>query len=318
MAAGSPISLPAARPLGFVAGAGRGTAAARRRTGHGVDRRFAALALLPTVLIMAAVFGIPLGFSFFLSLRGWSPGGSLLGGGFVGLDNYAELFSDPVFVRSLGLTVAYTACAVTAELLLGMAVALLLNRDVPLIGIFRTILIMPMMMTPIVAALCWKLLLDPQYGLVNALLGTRIVWVGDPAVAPFAVALVNVWQNVPYVAVLLLAGLRSLPTEPMEAARIDGAGPLQAFRHVTLPALRPAILTALLLRTIFEFRAFDNVYVMTGGGPAGATNLLSIFTYTLTFGSFDFSLGAASSWVMLAACLALCSVPLLLFRGRRA
>ena len=221
-----------------------------------------------------------------------------------------------MFLRSLLLTIAYTAFAVAAELLLGLAVALLLNRDVRLIGLFRTILIMPMMMTPIVAALCWKLLLDPEYGLVNYLLGQKFVWVGDPAVAPYAVALVNIWQNVPYVSILLLAGLRSLPTEPMDAAAIDGARPWQAFWHVTLPALRPAILTALLLRIIFEFRAFDNVYVMTGGGPAGATNLLSIFTYMLTFGQFDFSLGAASSWVMLVTCLVLCAIPLALFRAR--
>ena len=316
MAAGQQVGLSAREGLSLPALAPPAAWRQARRRRRRVDRRFAALALLPTALIMLAVFGVPLGFSFYLSLQGWSASRDLLGGGFTGLDNYGLLFTDPVFLRSLALTIAYTAFAVAAELLLGLAVALLLNRDVKLIGFFRTILIMPMMMTPIVAALCWKLLLDPEYGLVNYLLGQKIVWVGDPAVAPFAVALVNVWQNVPYVSILLLAGLRSLPTEPMDAAAIDGASPWQAFWHVTLPALRPAILTALLLRIIFEFRAFDNVYVMTGGGPAGATNLLSIFTYMLTFGQFDFSLGAAPSWVMLVTCLALCAIPLILFRVR--
>ncbi len=163
-----------------------------------------------------------------------------------------------------------------------------------------------MMMTPIVAALCWKLLLDPEYGLIDYLLGKKIVWIGDPFWAPIAVGLVNVWQNAPYAAILLLAGLRSLPSEPREAASIDGASRLQVFWHITVPLLRPVILVAVLLRVIFEFRAFDNVYVMTGGGPAGATNLLSILTYMITFGQFDFTLGAATSWVMLFVSLLLC------------
>ena len=181
-----------------------------------------------------------------------------------------------------------------------------MNIEVPLIGMFRALMIVPMTLTPIVAALCWKLLLDPEYGLVNFMLGTKIVWTGDPFWAPFAVGLVNVWQNVPYVAILLLAGLRSLPTEPRDAAEIDGASRLQVFRHITLPLLTPVIGVALLLRVIFEFRSFDNIYVMTGGGPAGATNLLSLYTYTTTFVNFDFTLGAAASWVMLLICLLLC------------
>ena len=116
----------------------------------------------------------------------------------------------------------------------------------------------------------------------------------------------NVWQNAPYVAILLLAGLRSLPSEPLEAASIDGASRLQMFWHVTLPLLQPYILVALLLRTIFEFRAFDNVYVMTSGGPADATMVLSMFTYMASFVRFDLSLGPAASWVMLLISLLLC------------
>src|SRR6202012_5138639 len=131
----------------------------------------------------------------------------------------------------------YTAVTVLAELLLGLGVALLLNLDLPLITFFRTALIVPMMMTPIVAALCWKLLLDPIHGVINLLLGTHVVWLGEPSTALATVAGVNVWQNAPYVAVLLLAGLRSLPREPLEAASIDGASPWQTFWHVVLPML---------------------------------------------------------------------------------
>ena len=159
-----------------------------------------------------------------------------------------------------------------------------------------------MMITPIVAALCWKLLLDPDHGVVNYWIGSHIVWLGRPDTALISVMVVNLWQNAPYVAVLLLAGLRSLPSEPVEAASIDGASRLQVFWHITLPLLRPYILVALLLRTIFEFRAFDNIYVMTSGGPANATMALSMFTYLASFVRFDLSLGAAASWLMLLMC----------------
>ena len=157
------------------------------------------------------------------------------------------------------------------ELLLGLGVALLLNLDLPFIAFFRTALIVPMMMTPIVAALCWKLLLDPDHGIVDYFIGQPIIWLGQPWLALISIGFASVWQNSPFVGILALAGLRSLPHEPMEAAAIDGANALQRFWHVTLPLLRPYLLVALLLRAIFEFRAFDNVYVMTGGGPANAT-----------------------------------------------
>jgi len=279
-----------------------------------VDRWFHVLSVVPTTLIMLLIFGVPLAFSFYLSLQGWTPNRSLFGGGFVGLENFEMLLAEPAFMSSLFLTIGYTLVTVVSEMLIGLGIASLLNKDVPFMKGARAILIMPMMMTPIVAALCWRLLLDPEYGFVNFLIGQKIVWIGDPFWAPISVAVVNIWQNSPYVAILLLAGLRSLPSEPVEAAQIDGASRWQIFWHVTLPALKPAILVALLLRTIFEFRAFDNVYVMTGGGPAGATNLLSIYTYSLTFLQFDFTLGAAASWLMLVCSVVLCVLPIVVFR----
>jgi len=211
-----------------------------------------------------------------------------------------------------------TATTVATELACGLGIAMLLNIDLPWIGVFRTALVVPMMITPIVAALCWKLLLDPDHGVVNYWIGSHIVWLGRPDTALLSVMVVNLWQNAPYVAVLLLAGLRSLPSEPVEAASIDGASRWQVFWHVTLPLLRPYILVALLLRTIFEFRAFDNIYVMTSGGPANATMTLSMFTYLASFVRFDLSLGAAASWLMLAMCLLLCLFFIAVIRRRDA
>ncbi|KQY15136.1 carbohydrate ABC transporter permease [Rhizobium sp. Root482] len=270
------------------------------------DRIFVSLTIVPTMLASALVFGIPLVFSLLLSFQGWTIDSALFGGRFVGLSNYQDLFSDPLFRSSLMLTIAYTLATVTAELVLGLGVALLLNSRVPFVRVFRTALIIPMMITPIVAALTWKLLLDPSYGLVNALLGTKTVWLGDPDLALFAVGIVNVWQNTPFVAILLLAGLQSLPSEPVEAAAVDGANRWQTFRHVTLPLLMPYVVVAVLLRTIFEFRSFENIWVMTGGGPANSTKLLSVYTFEASFLSFDLTLAAAASWVMLLIVLIFC------------
>lgn len=280
-----------------------------------IDKYFYIFSVGPTVLTMFIVFGIPLGFSFYLSLHGWTPTPSLGGGPFVGLQNYIFLLEDSKFIQSTIFTIVYTVVVVSIELLVGLSIALLLNQEVPLIRMARSVLAIPMMVTPIVAALCWKLLLDPQYGFINYLIGQKLGWTGDPFLAPITVAIVNVWQNAPYVGILLLAGLRSLPSDPKEAAAIDGASAWQTFWNITLPGLRPMILVALLLRTIFEFRTFENVYVLTGGGPAGATNVLSIYTYGITFGQLDFTYGAASSWMMLVTVAILCSIPILLFRA---
>ena len=287
-----------------------------RSWGRWLDSQFTRLAILPTTAVMLLIFGIPLVFSLYLSFTEWRPEQGLFGGRFGGLANYQDLLTDPDFLGSLGITLGYTAATVAAELAAGLGIALLLDVDLPWIGFFRTVLVVPMMITPIVAGLCWKLLLDPDHGVINYWIGQHIVWLGRSDTALVSVATVSVWQNAPYVAVLLLAGLRSLPSEPVEAASIDGASRLQAFWHVTLPLLRPYVLVALLLRTIFEFRAFDNVYVMTSGGPANATMVLSMFTYQASFVRFDMSLGAAASWAMLLISLLLCLFFIVVIRRR--
>jgi multiple sugar transport system permease protein len=289
-----------------------------RRRASWIDRNFPRLAVLPTTVLMLLVFGIPLLFSAWLSLEGWAPDQTLFGGKFAGIANYQDLLTDPEFSSSLLLTLGYTTAVVAAELGAGLGIALLLNIDLPWIGLFRTLLIVPMMITPVVAAFCWKLLLDPDHGVINFFIQQHIVWLGRPDTALLSVAVVNVWQNAPYVAILLLAGLRSLPHEPVEAAQIDGASRPQMFWHITLPLLRPYLLVALLLRMIFEFRSFDNVYVMTSGGPANATMMLSMYTYLASFVRFDLSLGAASSWMMLLIAFVMCGCFIALVRRRDA
>ena len=195
------------------------------------------------------------------------------------------------------------------ELAFGLGIALLLNIDLPWIGFFRTALVVPMMITPIVAALCWKLLLDPDHGVVNYWIGSHIVWLGRPG----------------HRADLGDGGERCGRTRPMSRCCCwPGCARCRASRWRRHRSTAPAggrcsgtsrcrccgriILVALLLRTIFEFRAFDNIYVMTSGGPANATMSLSMFTYLASFVQFDLSLGAAASWLMLLMCLLLCAV----------
>jgi multiple sugar transport system permease protein len=305
-------------PIAAYRGIARATRLRGRRRSGWIDRNFARLAVLPTTLLMLLVFGIPLLFSAWLSLEGWAPDQTLFGGKFAGTANYEDLLTDPEFTSSLLLTLGYTGAVVAAELGAGLGIALLLNIDLPWIGVFRTLLIIPMMITPVVAAFCWKLLLDPDHGVINYFIARHIVWLGRPDTALLSVAVVNVWQNAPYVAILLLAGLRSLPHEPVEAAQIDGASRWQMFWHITLPLLRPYLMVALLLRMIFEFRSFDNVYVMTSGGPANATMVLSMYTYLCSFVRFDMSLGAASAWTMLLISLIMCGCFIALVRRRDA
>jgi len=282
------------------------------------DRYFVQATVLPTFLVMVCVFGLPLVFSFYLSFTGWGLEQPLFAGRFVGLANYDDVLTNSVFKKAIYITLGYTAATVAAQMLLGLGIALLLNVDLPGMRVFRTALIVPMMVTPIVGALCWKLLLDPSHGVFNQWIGEKIVWLGRTDTAIYAIWLVGVWQNTTYVTIILLAGLRSLPSEPIEAAAIDGAGRLAAFWFVTRPMLRPYIVVALLLRTIFEFRAFDNIYAMTGGGPANSTMVLSMYTYLVTFVQFDFSIGAAAAWLMLLMSLVLCVLFILVIRRREA
>ena len=283
-----------------------------------LDRYFVHAAVLPTFVVMLGVFGLPLAFSLYLSFTAWAPDQPLFTGRFVGLANYQDLLTYPVFTGALGITFAYTAATVAAQMVFGLGIALLLDVDLPGMRYFRTALIVPMMVTPIVGALCWKLLLDPSHGVFNQWIGDEIVWLGRPDTALAAICVVGVWQSTTYVTLILLAGLRSLPSEPLEAASIDGASRWQSFWYVTLPLLRPYLLVALLLRTIFEFRAFDNIYAMTGGGPANATMVLSMFTYLTSFVQFDFNIGAASAWLMLVMSMLMCLFFIGVIRRREA
>lgn len=256
--------------------------------------------LAPAVLLLALLGLYPGIYSIGISLFEFQ-GGML--GGFVGLGNYIRLLTDSHFWNSLRVLVFFAVCAVSLEFLLGFGLALFFSQELKLRALWRSFLILPMIVTPVVVGLIWRLMLNPDTGVVNyfvRLLGFRPVeWLSSPFPAFVSIVAVDVWNWTPFVFLVLLAGLESLPTEPFEAAHMDGAGPMRIFFDHTLPLMRPSILIALLIRTMDCLRLFDQVFVLTGGGPGNATEVLSLYQYRIAFKYFDQGYAAASLVLLL-------------------
>jgi multiple sugar transport system permease protein len=262
-----------------------------------------ALYIAPAFIVLIIVLLYPLGYAFWLSFHQWTLRTFKQGIPFIGFENYTTLFSNPDFLNSIRVTFTFVFLAISFEVILGMALALLLNQELKGKGLFRSFILLPMMCTNVVIGLMWRLLLNYQYGLVNYYLGRLgflpVEWLSSPKVAMASVVLVDVWNTTSFVALMLLAGLQSLPDEPYEAAKMDGASAIQSFFYLTLPLLKPIILVTLLWRFIDTFRIFDVVYLLTAGGPARVTETVSIYIYRYGFQSFNLGVSAASAFIML-------------------
>ncbi len=264
------------------------------------EERFAWALTGPTLLVTCAILALPLLFSLYISFHIWDLSVVPSRLNWVAFGNYVDLLKNAATWRALRFTLLYTFTSVGGEFVLGLLLALLLNRAPIGRSVFTSILVLPMMMTPIVTGLVWRLLYNPTYGAINQIFHLGgLAWLGEIRYAAIAVILTTIWTNTPFVMILLLAGLRSLPQEPFEAAVIDGASAWQAFRRILIPLLTPTILVALLIRTIFEFRAFDIIWILTQGGPAGRTETLSVTDFLMSFRYFAVGPGAALSWIML-------------------
>ncbi|MGZ9224166.1 MAG: carbohydrate ABC transporter permease [Anaerolineales bacterium] len=259
--------------------------------------------IAPAFIVLIVVLLYPLGYALWLSFHQWTLRTFKQGIPFIGFENYAELFSNPDFLNSIKTTITFVILAISFEFILGMALALVLNQELKGKGLFRSLILLPMMCTNVVIGLMWRLLLNYQYGLVNYYLGQMgflpVEWLSSPKVAMASVVLVDVWNTTSFVALMLLAGLQSLPEEPYEAAKIDGASGIQIFFFLTLPLLKPIILVTLLWRFIDTFRIFDVIYLLTAGGPARVTETVSIYIYRYGFQSFNLGVSAAASFIML-------------------
>lgn len=228
---------------------------------------------------------------------------------FVGLQHYATSLADKDFRHALTVTVFFVLAVVLLEFLIGFAVALALDSVERGKSVYYAILLCPLLMNPVVVGLIWRMFLHPTQGIVNYLLSLAgidpVNWLGDPDVAFWTLVMVDIWHQVSFMVVLLLAGLAALPREPYEAARMEGAGSLRAFVHVTLPLMRPVIAVTLLIRLIFAVRTYDLVYIMTRGGPGNATDLVSYYIYRQAFVGLNLGLASAMSIILLAIVLVL-------------
>ncbi|MEW6492681.1 MAG: sugar ABC transporter permease [Cyanobacteriota bacterium] len=262
------------------------------------EQRTGWMLVLPAIIVLFLVFAYPIGRAFWLSLFTQNLG-TQLKVEFSGLDNYVRMVGDGRFWRSMWNTSVFTAASVFLELVLGMGVALVLNQSFKGRGIVRTITLIPWALPTALMGLAWAWIFNDQFGVVNDILrrvgviDTGITWLGNPTLAMIAVILADVWKTTPFIAILLLAGLQSISNDLYEAHSIDGASPWQSFWKITVPLLMPQIVIALLFRFAQAFGIFDLIQVMTGGGPGGATETVSIYIYSTVMRYLDFGYGAA-------------------------
>jgi multiple sugar transport system permease protein len=282
-----------------------------------VDRHLAWLLPLPAVLALLVVLAGPLAYALWVSLTSWYLG-SPAPPRFVGLANYAALLADPRVWHAAWVTFYFTGLALGLELLLGLGIALYLNREFVGSSLVRTVLLLPLGVTPVAIALVWAMMFNPTLGMLNYVLSLvglpPLLWASDPLTALPSLVLVDVWQWTPMVVLLLLAGLQTIPTEILEAAALDGARGLRLVGRIQLPLIRPHLAMAAVFRVILLLKTFDLIYVITQGGPADATETLNLYTYQVGMVYFQMGYGSALAVVLLLVIMAL---SLVLLQARR-
>ncbi|MEL7272849.1 MAG: sugar ABC transporter permease [Pseudomonadota bacterium] len=239
--------------------------------------------LAPAVLVLVVALLYPIGYMIYASFLDWRPSQYISEAEWVGFRNYINMWNDEAFLESFGVTLKFAAIVVTLELLLGVGLALLLDRNIRGMSALRTIFILPMMIAPIVVGLMWRYMYHPTVGVFNRTLeglGLETVpWLSDSTWSFVAVVVADVWQWTPFIFILALAALQSLPSSALEAAEIDGASEWQKMIHIKIPLMMPVLIVALLLRLIDAFKVLEVILVMTNGGPGLSTEILSLRIY---------------------------------------
>lgn len=269
--------------------------------GRWMERHLKWVFPLPAVIFILVMMAFPIAYTLYISFTEWSMS-AVTPPRFVALTNYVKLIgSDPRFWKATLRTFYFTLLAIAGETVLGVALALLLNRDFPGKNLIKTLFLLPMVATPVAIGMVWLLMYEPTIGFMNYFLQLLHIppqpWLALEKSALPSLVLVDVWQWTPMMALIVLAGLVSLPSDPFEAAEVDGANPAQTLWHVTLPMLRPTIGVAIILRSIDALKTFDIIYAMTLGGPNYSTETLNLYGYTLGFSYFK--MGSASSLLMI-------------------
>ena len=273
--------------------------------------------VVPALVVVGTVIIFPWLFTVYMSLFEWKIGTVAH---FVGLDNYLKLATNARFLESIVRTLYFTLLAVVVPLILGTVAALIFHREFPLRGALRAVFTMPMMATPVAIALVWTMMFHPQQGVLNYLLSLvglpPSLWVYSPTLVIPSLVLVEVWHWTPLVMLIVLGGLASLPLEPYESARMDGATEWQLFRFVTLPLIAPFLVVAAVIRTIDAVKAFDTIYVISQGGPGTASETINLYLYLQAFAFYN--IGNASAVVVVFFVIILSLALLLLYVRQRA
>lgn len=280
---------------------------------------FGFLLVLPSLIVILVVAVVPLAYAFLISLSRWTLGGGQLAS-FIGLENYVTVLREPRFWDAIYTTIAYLFMTVPIQVVLGTAIALLLNREIYCAKVFRSVMLVPMMVTPVVVGVIWKLVFDANFGVLNYYLNKAGIspplWLADSSTALWSIAIADIWANTPFIVLLVLAALQSIPNELYEAANVDGANRFRTFTHITLPQLQPVLLIGALFRTIDSLRTFDFIYIMTGG--ANKTENIVIYTYQNGFRFFRMGETTAQAYILLILTVVF-ALPLmgLLFKGMK-
>ena len=276
-------------------------------------------ALLGYGLLAPSLFGVvcflllPMLVVVWLSMHRWDLLGPIR---YVGLDNWHSVLTDPGFGNSLLVTLLFIAIVVPAQILLGLAAAAMLARELPGTGIFRALYVIPLICSPLAVAVLWRWILAPTDGAISTLAGQRIEWLTDPTLALPVVSAVTVWTNVGYVALFFLAGILAIPPQIHAAARIDGANSWQRFWRITMPMLRPTFFFVSVTGVVSAAQVFDTVYALTGGGPAGRTDLVAHSIYAEAFGAAAIGRAAVMALVLFVILVGVTIVQHLYFRRR--
>lgn len=293
------MALPTTRLTAPVSGKGRKRKPSQVRTG---SMRWTLLG--PALVVIALTVIYPLISSFITSFRDWRLTNSPTPGPFIGFENYTRAFTDRGFLNSLGVSAIYVVISVSLTLLLGLGIALMLQKPTKLNVFARTLLIFPFAVAPILKGFSWRFMLNPEYGVYAKGIGAifppleNFVWLGHQFSALLVIALSEVWGWAPLFALMFIGAIGSIPAEANEAARVDGATSFQIFRKITLPLLAPVIYIVALLKLISAFKMFDQIAIMTGGGPGDSTQTLYYFVYQVAFRNLDMGYASALSYIL--------------------
>lgn len=284
---------------------GRHSGPQRTQMSHSRQERFLAwLLIAPAFLVVFALIFIPIVRALWMSLHVIDLKRPALGQPFVGLGNYADILQDGSFWASVGRTAYFMGLSIALEVVLGVAVAVLLNQSFKGRGLLRALVLIPWALPITIDAIMWKWIYNPSYGALNSLLyqlgliSSYRTWLSDPISAMHMVIVADVWKTTPLVILLTLAALQTIPPALYEAARVDGASAWRSFWSVTLPLLRPTLTIILVIRTMDAFKVFDIIYIMTSGGPSDGTKVIAYYTYLEAFSFLRQGRGAALAWLM--------------------